>query len=303
MEKYSSYLDDNFSYSYGEEKLNLRNVNNSKFNCYYKKASYVPTSFKEECIRVCDKISDHCLKIGRIPTILFSGGLDSEIVIRAFLESGRPFKITTNRFLHSLNKHEIEWTEKISQQLSVKINYVDIDIANWLGSKESLDLAEISKCSYSEMLPTMKLIHDVWFYDNGLPVLGNGDFYACLSQGKWEYVEFEYIVAWMRYCIEKQITSAVNFFQLTPEIALSMALDPLIQDTVISKRYSNLRSTKYKVYKKYWRDIFIREKYDGSELIKPQCELINSRELYRYNEYTQRWQMPLNEFIEKLMPI
>lgn len=302
MKNYSTCLDENFSYGYGKENINLRTPENFKFNCYYKKSSYIPDSFREECIKVCNKISDYSLKIDRVPTILFSGGLDSEIVIRAFLDSGRPFNVVTNRFLNGLNAHEITWTEKISQQLGIEITYIDLDILNWLTSNQSLELAKISKCAYSEMLPTMKLIHDVWFNLNGVPVLGNGDFYASLIDQRWQYIEFEYIVAWMRYCVEQNVMSAVNFFQLTPEISLSMALDPLIQDTVMSNRYSNLRSTKYKVYKKYWRDIFIREKYDGAEFIKAECESLNSKELSKYNEYTDKWQMPLDDFVKLLMP-
>lgn len=302
MNKFISPLDQNFTYGYDSEVFNWRNSDDSRFCCYYQRAQYIPTSFKEECVRVCHKISDVAESLGRIPTILLSGGLDSEVVVRAFIDSERSFRIVSNRFDNNLNKHEIEYIDRIATSKNLNIEYVDVDVTKWLDSEQAREFADLSCCPFSEMLPTMKLIHDVWFSMSGLPILGNGDFYAAKNDEGWNYIEFEYIVAWMRYCVRKEIISAVNFFQLTPEITLSMALDPLIQHTIKSDRHPNLRSTKYLVYKKYWRDLELRQKFNGAELIQDHCDKINESYLSKYKSYTDKWAVPLDDYIKSLIP-
>lgn len=302
MNNFYSPLDENFTYGYDGGYFNLRKSADSRFCCYYQKAKYIPKSFKEECIRVCHKISDVAESLGRTPIVLLSGGLDSEVVVRAFIDSGRKFKIVSNKFKDDLNQHEIEYIENFERDKRLTIEYIDLDVKQWLYSQEAIDLADVSRCPYSEMLPTMKLIQEVWFEKNGLPVLGNGDFYAVNNGMGWEYVELEYIVAWMRYCNERKIISAVNFFQLTPEITLSMALDPLIQNTIFTNKHSNLRSTKYLVYKKNWIDISLREKFNGAEKIQSICDKVNDRYLKKYFDYTSKWTMPLDQYLKLLMP-
>lgn len=302
MANFLNPLDVNFTYGYDFEKLNFRSSDDSTFHCYYNRAKYLPTSFKNECIKTSHAIADMAESLNRVPVILLSGGLDSEVVLRSFLESGRKFKTITNRFDDDLNRHEIDHVLDFTQEKNIDVEFFDLSILKWLGSNESLEMAEISKCAYSEMLPTMKLIHEVYFNLNGLPILGNGDFYATIENGEWRYIEFEYILAWMRYCNQKNIISAVNFFQLTPEITLSMALDPLIQNTISTKKHPNLRSTKYLVYKKNWIDVKIRKKYNGAELIQSICDTINQKHLIKYKNYTSRWSMPLDQYIESLLP-
>jgi hypothetical protein len=301
MKNFINPLDENFSYGYNNDLYNLRSAE-SIFQCHYKKAIYLPVSFREECVRVCNKISHYADSQVRVPIILFSGGLDSEIVIRAFIDSEKPFRIVVNRFLNDFNSHEIFYVEKFLKSHNLTAEYIDIDVESWLESDEALRMAEISKCPYSEMLPTMKLIDYVYTQLNGIPVLGNGDFYASIIEGKWMYVEFEYILSWMRYCVEKNIIGAINFFQQTPEIVLAMGRDPLISKTIQDGFKPNLRSTKYMIYQKYWNDVEIRQKFNGAEKIQTLCDKINNTHLIKYSDYKSKWTMPLDEFLSIMMP-
>lgn len=302
MRNFKNILDENFSYGYDNQLYNLRSSSESIFQCHYQRANYIPISFKEECIKVCNKISDYSEKQKRIPIILYSGGLDSEVVIRAFIESGKPFKVVVNKFSNNLNSHELFYVDRFLKSKNLKAEYVDIDIEKWLISEESFLMADLSKCPYSEMLPTTKLIDLVYFQMNGIPILGNGDFYARVVDDVWTYIEFEYIVSWMRYCVEKNIIGAINFFQQTPEIVLSMARDPLISTTIQESIEPNLRLTKYKVYQKYWPEVEIREKFNGAEKIQNLCDMINEKYLFKYSKYTDKWSMPLDKFIDMMMP-
>jgi len=302
MENFINTLDENFSYGYDGNLYNLRSTN-SNLQCYYKKASYIPSSFREECVRICNKISHYAETQKRIPIILFSGGLDSEIVIRSFIDSKKPFKIVVNKFSNNFNSHELFYVEKFLNSYNLTADYIDIDVETWLESNEALAMAEISKCPYSEMLPTMKLIDHVYYQMNGVPVLGNGDFYASIIDNQWMYVEFEYILSWMRYCVAKKIVGAINFFQQTPEIVLAMGKDPLVTKTINDGFKPNLRSTKYMIYQKYWNDVEIRQKFNGAEKIQTLCDKINNSHLIKYSDYKRKWTMPLEEFLSMIMPL
>jgi len=294
-------MDQHFRFGYNGNQYNLRQHQSDVFQCWYSKSTRTPGSFRDECIDVCEIISDYSKTVNKIPYVLLSGGADSEVVVRAFLELGRPFKVITNRFNKDLNLHEIEIVDKLSKELNFEVIYVDIDVLTWLGSPESLRMAEQGKCFQAEMLPTMKLIDYVYFELNGIPVLGNGDFYANKLDGDWKYVEYEYILSWCRYAIEKKITAAINFFQMTPEIVLSVGRDPIMLELFQPSQHEtiNSRYAKYKIYQEHW-DIQIREKYHGCELIQDRCDQIQQNFLSAYKPYTDKWKMPVHEFLHRL---
>lgn len=316
-QKFTNPLYENFKYGYDNDLYNLRNDRNSKFNCYYEKARYIPTSFKDECVKVAVQISEFAASQNKKPVILLSGGLDSEIVVRSFLETGRPFDTVTNRFLNDLNSHEIVKVESFCSKFNLNPTYIDIDIEQWLIGDQALAMAEDSKCSRAEMLPTTKLLHDVYFNMNGIPVLGNGDYYLSKDvnphwrmktsndKHQWNYVEFEYILAWMRYAVKKNIMGSISFFQQTPEIILSMALDDEFKNLIETNpngRHTS-RSRKYRVYKRYWPDLIMREKFHGGEQILNLCDYVQKQYLNRrYREYTSKFRIPVKDFLNLINP-
>lgn len=294
-------MDQNFKFGYNGNQHNLRQHQSDVFQCWYSKSIRTPSSFRDECINVCKIINNYSKTVNKLPYVLLSGGADSEVVVRAFLELGQPFKVITNRFDKNLNSHEIEVVEKLSKELNFEVIYVDIDVLTWLGSPESLRMAEQGKCFQAEMLPTMKLMDHVYFNLNGIPVLGNGDFYANRLDGEWKYVEYEYILSWCRYAIANNMTAAINFFQMTPEIVLSVGCDPIMLELFQSppSETINSRYAKYRIYQKNW-NIEIREKYHGCELIQDCCDQIQQKFLSAYKPYTDKWKMPVGEFLKRL---
>ena len=307
-----------FAYGYGNSTWNLRTELDNNFNCLYHRAKYVPEDFKKECVKVANDISVFAKQMHKKPYVLFSGGLDSEIVIRSFLESGNDFEIIVNRFSHNLNVHETDSVARVCKELHLNPIYRDIDISSWLTSEECLSLADESKCTRAEMLPTMKLLKDVYVEMNGIPVLGNGDFYMSKDldpvsriednqiKYQWNYVEFEYILAWLRYAVKNEIQASINFFQQTPEILLCMANDIEFQKLVLENplgRHTS-RSRKYNVYKRYWPEILIREKFHGGENITNLCDYVQKKYLNNnYRNYTSKLKIPYEKFVSMIKPI
>ena len=296
------FIDDNFSYGYDGKLYNLRSDDTSVFQCYYKKSTRQHSTLKDEAKIVCELISERSQQLGRIPIILLSGGLDSEIVLRSFIESKKEFKAVSNRFVKNYNDHEIFHIEKLKKKFKFDHQYVDLDIINFLTGKEVEKYIDLSKCTKPEMLPTMKLLEHVYRNLNGIPVLGNGDFYVGKDNDSWNYIEYEYILAWMRFCISKNITAATNFFQFTPEIVLSVGKDALMKHLFSKSPEGKVssRSTKYLVYKKNWIDAELRPKYHGSEKVMELCDSLRNGICKNYDAYTELWKMPVDRFLSML---
>ena len=171
-------LDNHLTFGYNQKSFNIDDASPLvDFACNYTRAKYIPMSFKEECIKTARNLVDSAKLLNRTPVILLSGGLDSHVVVKAFDELGSNYHTATTRFSNGDNDHELVYVEKLKQQHKFSHEYLDIDMENWLLEDEAMQMADQSLCAYPQMLPTMKLMQHIWD-QGGMPVLGNGDFYA-----------------------------------------------------------------------------------------------------------------------------
>jgi hypothetical protein len=311
-------IDNHFTFGYGKDTFNILDASpNLDFWCNYSRAKYIPDSFKEECIKTAISLSDSAKALGRKPVILLSGGMDSHVVVKSFIEAGLEFQTVTNRFFRNLNDHELVYVEKLKEEYKFPHKYINLDVEKFLQSNEAAVMAEESLCAYPQMFSTMKLMKYVW--DNGgMPILGNGDFYAIRSinpkwrlqdfnapKYMWEYVEYEYILAWFRYAIKHKIVGGLGFFQHNAEIVLAMGLEEHIVNTVTGadEGKQSTRSSKYEVYKKYWPEFENRQKYHGGEKISGLCDMLRKTTLLpQHGNYERKWTMDYFKFIDLLMP-
>ncbi len=290
------------------------NYDTAKFFGSYSKCTRVPSTFKQECINTALQVSQQAAELNRIPYIFLSGGLDSEVVVRAFIDAGIEFKAISFRFDSNLSSHETHYIDKFSFKHMLDHDYYDID-PEWLLSQEAEEYFYQSQCSMSEMLPHMKLIKHVWDNLNGFPVLGNGDLYVSKDiseewifdrsklKYEWNYIEYEYILAWNRFAVKNKILGCLGFFMHNPEIVLGMIKEPEMYMCVTGQIPHKLssRSTKSVIYIKSWRDLEPRIKYHGSEKLGGRCIELN-RHFGSLFKTTGKWQVPILEFISMLEP-
>lgn len=310
-------IDNHFVFGYNNIPFSKKeNYLTDNFFCNYSRCIREPLSFKEECINTAAEVHKQAVSLGKVPYILLSGGLDSEVVVKSFIDAGLAFKTISFRYENDQSSHEEIYIDKFVFDHKLDHSYYDINPA-WLLSNEAILYCEQSACVRSEMLPHMKLIKHVWDNLNGFPILGNGDLYASkeinkywllkdrsLPKYEWLYVEYEYIVAWFRFAIANNILGSLAFFQHNPYIVLSMIREPAMKkclnDELIYKLSS--RSTKPVIYKKHWPDLAIRMKYHGSEKVNGICIDLN-RKLSSMYFSDNKWELPINDFEKLLSPI
>jgi hypothetical protein len=311
-------LDNHFAFGYGDKSFNINDASpNLNFQCSYTRAKYMPDNFKDECIKTAIDLAKSAKAINRTPVILLSGGMDSHVVVKSFIEAGIDFHTVTNRFLRNLNDQETYYVEKLKNDHKFSHAYVNMDVEKFLLSEEAASMAEASLCAYPQMLPTMKLMQHTW-NQGGMPILGNGDFYAVRHinptwrlhninavKYEWQYIEYEYILAWFRYAIKNNILGGLGFFQHNPEIALSMGIEDYIVNMIsgTDEGKQSTRSSKYEVYKKYWPEFENRQKFHGGEKISGLCDMIRKNILLpKYRDFERKWTMNYFNYIDLLMP-
>lgn len=284
--------------------------------CQYARASREPENFKNECVRTIQMVKSQADELGRPLQLFLSGGLDSEVVAMAMLEAGLDLNPITFKFKNDLNAHEIHYVEKFAKRHGVSVQYVELDIEEWILGSEASNYIKIGECSRLEMIPHMKLLELSW--NSGcLPVLGNGDVYISRDTNPewrltgrgspfvWNYVEYEDILAWFRFSIKKEILGAISFFQHTPELTLSMLREPEILDCINDRipYKMSTRSTKYEIYFKYWPELERRIKFNGGERITAllaKAQIANS--IKERATFNKDWAIPVNDFIKMIEP-
>ena len=198
----------------------------ARWSVAYGRAVREPADWRAECIetaRLVAAATDLDL------WVLFSGGIDSEIVVQSFLFSGIPFRVAITRFRHDLNRHDIAFAIKFCEAHGLRYRLLDLDVERFFASGAALDYALEARCVQPQLLHTMWAMDQV----DGYPILGSGECYLARRApagggAVWEMHEKERIAAWYRHLLAKSRAGCAGFFQWNPENMLAFLRDPLV---------------------------------------------------------------------------
>jgi hypothetical protein len=218
-------------------------------------------SFRQECLMTARLIAS---KTHQPIWVLFSGGLDSEVVAQSFELAAVPFHIAIMRFSQDLNQHDIEWAVKACQKNKWPFTFFDLDIHQFW-EKNLLQYSIPSKCISPQLAATMWLMDQV----EGYPVLGSGECLLTRPDSHcydWSLVEKEKVASWYRFLEYRKKNGCAGFFQYTPEIMLSALDDPFLKNWTRDPSHRQLSNAaiKYDLYSQHF-ELEKREKYTGFE--------------------------------------
>ena len=245
--------------------------------CEFGKCTRKPMSFAWECMEAASLIYERCRAIGEVPNVLFSGGLESEIVVRCFQEHGHPFKVSILQFKKNLNIHDIAYAVIACENLGIDYDIIPLDL-EWFWETMMDDYAIKYGCCSPQLPATMWLADHV----EGVPVMGSGEPYVMkmvpegyvpgespYTRTTWEYYECERINSLYQPFLMEGRAAVPGFFQYTPEQIYSFMTDPVVRSLVNDERVGKLstRTSKGLVYRKHF-DLIERTKYDGYEKMR-----------------------------------
>lgn len=264
-----------FKFGYDGNWFNKREHADQKWMVSYGRCSKEPLNFKEECLRTAYTIQKDAN--GQKISVLFSGGVDSEVALQSFVLAGIPVTAAILRFKNDLNIHDISHAVIVCEKLKVPYRFYDVDLlALW--ENDIHQFSEPTYCISPQLISTMWLVDQIDDY----PVMGSGE---CLlvkevpagyepgvspyEPSEWHLWEKEKIAAWYRHFIIRERSGCPGFFQYTPEIMLSYLQDPFVQKLVNSQIVGKLstESSKLKIYQQHF-DLHDRVKYTGFEKVQ-----------------------------------
>lgn len=274
----------------------------------YGRCEREPLRFDEEC-----KATARTIRANTTDElhVLFSGGVDSEVTLRSFVDSQIPVEAAILRFADDLNLHDISWAVITCEELGVPYTVYDLDLVSfWKG--EAKRYAEATTCISPQLLSTMWLIDQV----PGYPILGSAE---CLfvKRGQreieaeveryeattWDLWEKERIAAWYRHFRYRGREGCPGFFQYTPEIMLAYLNDPMVQDLVNNRLPGEFTTEgiKASVYEQYF-PLKKRTKYTGFEKVVGYEKEVRADFSRRYGAYNQTFITSLADLREMLSP-
>ena len=277
-----------FGYENHHNWFTLKESSTDKWKVEYGKSKYLASNWRDECIKTAELIYN---STDLLINILFSGGIDSEVVVQSFMELGVPFKATILKLNNDWNLHDISFAITYCEQNNINYDLINLDVMKFWDT-DICDYASNSQCILPGRLAQMWSIDQI----DGLPIIGGGECYLVKRvpenyiSGKspyenslWDIYEKETLASWYMHFINQERPAIPGFFRYTPELMYAFLIDPIMQELVNNKRPGKLSTitTKFEIYSNYFK-LAYREKYTGFEQLHEHCVIhnIKLRELY-----------------------
>jgi hypothetical protein len=226
---------------------------------YYKTSNWL-----QEQYRTADTIYN---EFGKDFALFLSGGTDSEIVLRNFLDIGIKPICYTVKFKDDYNSNDVNEAIDLAKELDVPLHIIDFDIKDFLYSGEASEFGKELQCVQITYLMVYHSIRKI-----GLPAVMGGELLLKRNintdPSSWYYCfrENEDASA-MRFSLRYKLPLVNEYFSYTPESMLYYLEDPDIQSLVTNKYNYKLTSVSSKnaILKKLMPDIRVRKKTHGFE--------------------------------------
>jgi hypothetical protein len=191
-------------------------------------------------------------EFGKDLVVFLSGGTDSEIVVRNFLDIGIKPKCITLKFKDDYNISDVNEAQAIATELDLDLTLIDFDIKDFYKSGAAIEFGAEILCTQITYIMVYYNIMKL-----GSPAVMGGEALLTRSITKensnWYYTfrENEDASA-MRFSEKYNIPLVNEWFSYTPELLLYYMEHPTIQK-LISERYN------YKLSSVSSKNVILRE--------------------------------------------
>ena len=214
---YKNYL----VWGYNDVPFSFRKSNDDKYFIDSGRLTREPLPYRDECIATAQLIYEQAN--GEIPFVLFSGGMDSQVIVEAFRLAKVPFNVVIVRLNDSWNWHDIKFAIDWCEAYNIKPIILDINVIKFW-ENDAWDIGSSIRAWSPQFCVTLCAIDQI----EGFPVTGNGE--TVLERHKkfptkcWD-IDHE---AWRytdKHAFIRNRNSAPSFFKYTPELKASHLLD------------------------------------------------------------------------------
>jgi hypothetical protein len=254
-------------YTIGGRKFGHRLTPYEQYKVYAGKVDpvvYKNSSWRNELVKTADSVYK---EYGKDLILFLSGGTDSEIVLRNFLEIGVKPKCVIIKFVNDYNLPDVLEGIEIAKQLDVKLDIIDFDVKEFYKSGQALDFSKQIDCTQITYL--MVYYHIMKF---SAPAVMGGE--MLLSRHVSQAGTFWYHcfrenedASAMRFSEKFNIPIVNEWFSYTPEMMLYYLENPDVQKLITDRFNYKLTSVSSKnaILSKLYPEIKLRKKTTGFE--------------------------------------
>ncbi len=271
-----------YTWQYGCGPLFNIQTNKLPWHTSYKCTNKITVrSFKEELLNAARSTLDHYN--GLRPCVFFSGGTESEVVLRSYINVGAKPIVNIFRFENYINEYDVAYAIVICNQLGVDYNIIDFNLKRFF-ENDAEQISEVSQIDRPRGLPQLKFLD----YNEGFAVLGIGDprwSRSIENNTPWMLLDQEHDTGWDKYIIHKGMPAIAQWFKWTPGLVLSYTELNWFKDLILNNKWpgkEGVTSTKLIGYREAYPDMLQRIKKTGME---PIDELINEFERFLEKKY------------------
>jgi hypothetical protein len=273
-----------------------RQTSDYKLKTHFGTYKEIVGSFKEELKKAASSTLEHYPNLR--PTILFSGGLDSELVLRSYIEIGANPKVCIIRYENDYNIYDVSYAVTICNLLGVDYYIIDFNLKKFY-ENDAEHISNIAQIDRPRALPQCKFVDFV----DGLPILGSSDLTGVRTsndynvKGTWLVRCWEHDIGWSKYLRETNRQGIAEWFKWSPGLVLSFTELEWFRKIIDDKYYGKLgfNSTKIAGYREVYPELLDRKKQTGFEKIE---SLINEFELFLQKKYNG---LPYRQFVDRTL--
>lgn len=286
MHEYTHNNHFQFGYNgqWGNSRLNDNDVLNIKFG----KICRPVLSYRDECYNAARLIKKQADSLQLPIDVLFSGGKDSEVVVRSFFEQEIPVRVNILRFENNLNHHDIRDAFATCKKMQITPVIHEIDIMSFLENEYK---------QYAEKSQTFHASHFAmtWLLERlaGFPVMGvhlvqivNEHYERYIYTDttgrirsrpvptdivgtKWQYMIPEKLnLVWRKFLTNTNRPGVIEFFAYTPELLVSYHNDKCCEEFLRNPDRGVLGDpNKFKIMEKHFPNLQQQHKLHGYEHI------------------------------------
>lgn len=241
-----------------------------EFKTTYGQLTRIPGSFKYELERTASSTLDHYP--GLRPTIFFSGGVDSELILRSYVNIGADPKVFIIRYESDINIYDVSYAVTICSILNLSYTIIDFNLGKFF-ENDAEQFADESQIDRPRMLPSLKYAD----FSDGLSIVGHSDMSWARPTNnynikeEWECHDYESDIGCDKYNRLHNRPAIYQWWRWSPELVYSFTqLDwfkRLTNDEYIGKL--GINSTKIYGYREAFPDLISRKKHTGFEKVEP----------------------------------
>jgi len=207
--------------------------------------------------------------------LLFSGGVDSEVILRVYLDLKIPINVYIFKYENDYNLLEYAQAVKTCEALGVKPRIIDFELQKFFEN----EAYEYFKTSYScgpGWIPHMKMTE----YCDGTPIIGSGETYArrtsrdLTQKYPWVIELDEKCHHWAIFHKTVDRPAITDWYEYSPEVTAAYLRLPYVQQLLadnIKGKLTNISSKAF-IHQAYWPDLVDRKKLIGFEGPEPSKE-------------------------------